>query len=195
MKKTDVKPQQKYSLKIKKGAVLYKLSVWTDDCTGRAKTEMETWIVRSIKKIPGSQSKHGFKTAFSNEDYFNGKHVYLTEKRKGETWGKLSRKQFDYGWFSSISHYYKINFKEGEPIPLGIYTTKLAACQFAVSTAGVRVCWYFNALKNKTMSDKVKQDYVDEQLEAERELKACKTYLKSFKTKLRVSNSCGKEKM
>jgi hypothetical protein len=183
LRKPKEKPSQKYpDSKVSVGATLHRVLSWVDD-SGRAKVEMQEWVVRSIKRKSGSQSQNGVKNRYSDASYNNVKYVHLTQKIKGCTWGKLSTKQFDYGWLSSISRYYKIKFQKGEPLPFGVYTTKLAAYQYAVSDAEADVYWYFDQLKNKTMSDDCRLEYQEEESEAVLILKACTTQLKRFKTK------------
>lgn len=102
--------------KIKLGAVLYGAMGY--EWEGRIILDVNEWVVRSIQKKRGSQTRYGrvLSQAFRNDDVY----VNITEKVKDITWGKRSKKNGDYGWLSSISQQHRQSFKVGERLPYGI---------------------------------------------------------------------------
>lgn len=189
MAKSSLKKSQAYPGSIiKVGAVLYCVLAWVTD-KGKAEVELEEWVVRSIKRRRGSQTKFGCKPLLAGSDFSQTQYVNLTHKEKGVTWGKLSRKHFDWGWLKSIPSTHRRQFSVGESLPAGIYTTKLAAYQYAVADAKASIAWYENALK--TVLDNEKPDYLLELDEYKKELVAIERRLKRFKndkTKSRIDN-------
>ncbi|AFK66705.1 hypothetical protein COPG_00109 [Colwellia phage 9A] len=127
--------KQKYPASIiKKAAVLYCYSSWTyepEDCGKRGKSgiDLQEWIVRSVQKRKGSQTVYGRKQLGRTDDTT---YVNVTQKISGITWGKLSTKQFHRGFFASISKHHKKQFRVGDELPHGLFTTKLAAIRYAI---------------------------------------------------------------
>lgn len=104
---------------VKRNAELYGAVYYLTD-SGQAKVEIETWGVRSIQRKRYSESSERF--------------VNLAKKIQGVTWGKRSSKVGDFGWLPRISSSFILQFKEGEELPFGLYTTRLAALRFAKYT-------------------------------------------------------------
>lgn len=103
---------------IEVGAILYQATAYVDD--GKVRVDIDEWHVRSIKRKP----QKGF---LLHKPADIPKTVYLIEKLKGITWGRLSKKNGDYGWLNSIPAYCRREFEVGSSLPYGIYTTKLSA--------------------------------------------------------------------
>ena len=177
---SNVKPPQRYPPSvIKVGAVLYRVISWVDN-EGKAKAELEEWIVRSIKRRRGSQTKRGLKTSHANSEFSKLQHVNLTHKEKGVSWGKLSRKHFDYGWLRTIPLSHREKFPVGDNLPYGLYTTKLAAYQHAVTCISNEIIWYED--KIHTVTDGEKADLLLGLDEQKKELVVIERYLKRCKT-------------
>ncbi|EGQ8101756.1 hypothetical protein [Vibrio parahaemolyticus] len=128
---SNLPKQQKYpSSVIKEGAVLYRYDAIAYD-DGTYEVECQEWIVRSIRRKRGSKTVMGgrksFLADFASSDI---KYVNMTQKKKGVTWGKLSKKHFDFGFLKSIPQAYKQQFAVGSDLPKGFYTTKLAALKY-----------------------------------------------------------------
>lgn len=175
-----VKAPQRYPASIiKVGAVLYSVLSWVGN-DGKAKVELQEWIVRSIKRRRGSQTKNGVKTFLANSEFSRLQYVNLTHKEKGVSWGKLSRKHFDFGWFKSIPLSHRIKFPVGDNLPHGIYTTKLAAYQHAATFTRDEIHWYENKLP--TVQGEEKSDYLLELDEHKKELVAIERRFKRYKS-------------
>lgn len=126
--------QQKYPRSIiKKGAVLYEAYYYISDYN-KAKVEVAEFIVRSIQKKRNS----------SLHDRF----VNLARKLDGVTWGKRSRTNGDFGWLPAIPSWCLKQFREGNDLPFGLYTTKLAALKFAKLSLSESIKDYKNDLKD-----------------------------------------------
>jgi hypothetical protein len=174
------KKSQRYpSSIIKVGAVLYSVLAWVNE-SGKAEVELQEWIVRSIKRRRGSQTKYGVKTFSSDSEYSQRQYVNITHKEKGVTWGKLSRKHFDFGWLKSIPVSHRNKFAVGENLPFGIYTTKLAAYQHAFADAKDSIKWYED--KIKTLLDDERQGYLIELDEHRKEYTAIERRLKRLRS-------------
>jgi len=109
-------------IKPKKGQVLWLCSVFD------GKIEFEEWIVRSIQnrtfkpmilRLLGAPRKAVV--------------VYLVRKVKNDTWIKISKKHFDWGWSKNIPSIYRLEFYlnedgtiDGWHLP---YTTRLQAAR------------------------------------------------------------------
>lgn len=162
---------QKYPASvIKVGAVLYKVLGY--ECKGRICVDVDEWVVRSIQKKRGSQSQFGRKLPASMQT--NDVYVNLTERKKDITWGKRSRKIGDVGWLKSIPQLYRAQFKVGDDLPYGMYTTKLAALKYALEDELSTVKWYEKKLKAGVPEDE-KAEYEQELDEAKRVARAIKT--------------------
>ena len=165
--------------KIKVGAVLYGAMGY--EWEGRIILDVNEWVVRSIQKKRGSQTRYGraLSQAFRNDDVY----VNITEKVKDITWGKRSKKNGDYGWLSSISQQHRQNFKVGERLPYGIYTTKLAALKHALKSEQESVKWYEDEL-SKGVDDADVSIYQEELEEAKRIVKVIKARITKEKNKI-----------
>ena len=94
---------QKYpASRIKVGAVLYKVVAFSY-AEGGSCSELEEWHIRSIRKKRGSQTINGRKCYSANLPINQRNAVNCVSKIKGVTWGKLSTKNGDFGFFKSIS--------------------------------------------------------------------------------------------
>lgn len=123
---------QKYPhSKIKVGAVLFKVDVaeWDD---GSTSITIDEWIVRSMRRRRGTQTYMGRKRAGFNNGSDAPVYVNITAKIKDVTWVRQSRKVNDFGWSKSISKYHKEQFEVGRRLPMGVFTTPLAALKWAL---------------------------------------------------------------
>jgi len=140
---SNVPDRQKYpSSIIKVGAVIFSAAYFIDEKTGKAKTEVQEWVVRSIRKKRGSQTKYGdkrFGTGDSN-DYVN------LALKTDCTWGKRSTKNGDYGWLT-VPNWAKDQFRVGGNLPFSKYTTKRAALNFAKKSLEDEIKWYEDEIK------------------------------------------------
>lgn len=123
------KAQPYPATKIKIGAALYLASATTDD-NRKTSSEIEEWVVRSIRAKRGSKSRFGV-AARGTQD--TEQYVNLTRKLDYVTWGKRSSKAGDYGWLKSIPDWCTKQFKVGSDLPGGIYTTHRAALVYAIA--------------------------------------------------------------
>lgn len=123
---TTPKPQQYPASLMQVGAVVYSVLAWTDEDTGKTSTEYEEWHVRSIKARRGSKSRMGY-AMFAQGD--TAKRVNLTQKVEHVTWVKRAGKT---GWAASAPDYLTKQFRAGDPLPHGLYTTKRAALVYAI---------------------------------------------------------------
>lgn len=163
--------KQKYPASvIKVGAVLYRAHGY--EFEGRIRVDIGEWVVRSIKKRRGSQSMFGSRTIKSLRD--DEVYVNLTERVERITWGKRSARIGDVGWLKSIPQVFREQFKVGESLPIGMYTTKLAALRSALDDELSTVKWYENKLESG-IPDIESADYAHELGEAIRVVKAIKT--------------------
>ena len=175
--------RQKYPAgKIKVGLVLYQFNAYTDDETGKSSVECYEWVVRSIMKKRGSQSQYGVKK--STAEFWQQRYVHITQKIDGLTWGKKSRKNGDFGWLSSIPAWARDSFTEGEDLPDGIYTTKLAALKSAINSKVDDIARY----KQWNLKEDDHEYWTSSIQEAEVELRLLKSRL------TRMQNASQKEK-
>jgi hypothetical protein len=122
--------RQKYPASIiKVGAVLHKVvaHIYDDDSQ---EIDFQEWVVRSIRKKAGTQSRFGHKS--SEAHFYAQKYVHITHKC-AVTWGKLSTKQFHRGWKKSIPEWNRWSFMVDQDLPRGFYTTKLSALKYAIA--------------------------------------------------------------
>lgn len=123
---------QKYPhSRIKVGAVLYKVDVaeWDD---GSTSISIDEWLVRSIKRKRGTQTPMGKRRIGDAYGDTAPLYVNVTAKVKDVTWVRQSRKVNDFGWSKSIPKNYREQFQVGKRLPLGIFTTPLAALKWAL---------------------------------------------------------------
>ncbi len=174
-----LKGRQKYpASKIKVGVTLFSVSTDTDPDTKKTSVDINEWVIRSVKKKRGSQSSYGCKVF-----QFNGsddKYVHCTQKINGLTYGKLSNKKGDYGFFKSIPLYCKKKFKVGEHLPDGIFTTTLAAAKYRLKKDIEYLEYIVNDKNDCTCTDMVKM--IDEDIKAtENEIKILKLKINKLK--------------
>lgn len=173
-----LKGRQKYPYsKIKVGVTLFSVSTDTDPETKKASVDINEWVIRSVKKKRGSQSSYGCKVF-----QFNGsddKYVHCTQKINGLTYGKLSNKKGDYGFFKSIPLYCKKKFKVGEHLPDGVFTTILAAAKYRLKK-DIEYLEYLIKDKKDCSPDRIKM--IDEDIKAtENEIKVLKLKINKLK--------------
>lgn len=114
---------QKCPKNIEKGNILYRVNAYTFD-DGKSKVDIEKWVVRSIRKVWGSQTWHGRKQirAELNTQQF----VHISKKLEGVT-------QIKGQWEKYYPTHLKKKFRKGEDLLNGFYTTPLKALMFALS--------------------------------------------------------------
>ncbi|APX10023.1 hypothetical protein SL034_004257 [Vibrio harveyi] len=174
-----LKSQQKYPhSKIKVGAVLYKIDAYSYD-DGSSTVEVQEWVVRSIGFRRGTQTRFGRKLYTAK--YHQTKVVYLTQKVKGVTWGKLSKKHGDFGFYKSISKRFKEDFNVGSHLPRGMFTTVVAALKFAIKEHESSIKWCQEELQVEDVSDK--EEWEQSIREYEKELRLLKARLTKLKKK------------
>ncbi len=125
--------------KIIVGGSLYKVTPYTDH-NGVSHCDIDEYIITSIRRKRGTQSKYGIARLGSNPDA--SKWVNLTLKNEYTFKGDKRLK--------NISRYYTLSFIYGQDLPFGYYTTKLKALNYAVVTAIENVQWH---LENLTKDD------------------------------------------
>ncbi|WP_338854207.1 hypothetical protein WE348_23215 (plasmid) [Alteromonas macleodii] len=177
--------QQKYPVSlIKVGVVLYKFEAFTYD-DGSSAVELQEWHVRSIQRKRGTQTSYGVKKPLA--EYYQDKYVNITQKIKGVTWGKRSRKNGDYGFLKSIPEYFRKQFRVGNDLPSGIFTTQLSALKYAIKDKeeSINRCLHF--LKEESDPIEISEWEIDI-AENEKELKLLKSRL------TRLNNNKSKSK-
>lgn len=164
--------QQKYPASIiKVGAVLYRFEAYTYD-DGSSTVELQEWCVRSIQRKRGSQTYYGRKKPLA--EFYQEKYVNVTQKVKGVTWGKRSRKNGDFGFLKSIPENYRKQFKVGNDLPVGIFTTQLTALKFAIKDKEESIKRFHQYIKEETDLVEIKE-WEDEIDDANKELKLLKS--------------------
>lgn len=162
---------------IKPGAVLYE--AYGYEYEGTIRVDISEWIVRSIRKKRGSQTSMGFKVFVSDDQVY----VNLTEKIDLVTWGRLSKKKGDYGWLKSIPAEHRRQFRSGDNLPRGLYTTPLAALRFELADKEEDTPKFEKYVKDCAPDDEFLEELKQELDEHLRIIKALKTRI----TKLRAS--------
>lgn len=163
--------QQKYpNSVIKVGAILYQVSAYSYE--GKVCIDVNEWHVKTIRKKRGSQTKKGSKVAEHMKN--DALYVNIVQKVDDVTWGRLSRKVGDIGWYSTIPAFCKKQFTAGADLPLSIYTTKLQAFKFALHLVNETIDDMEKALRTDLSSD--------DRLEYEADLAQEKLILKSLKS-------------
>lgn len=172
--------RQKYpSSKIKASAILFKVDVCTYD-DGKTEIEIHEWHIRSIKKKRGSQTRHGF--VQRGAEYNNDKFVHATAKIKHLTWVRKSRKVNDYGWNTYIPAAWKVSFRVGDYLPLGMHTTVAAALRSAIRQKKEQVSQWKKWQEDETTIED-KEEWDEDIRYAEKELKLLKVRLTKLKNK------------
>jgi hypothetical protein len=111
---------QKYpNTVIKVGAILYSASVEELENNGYS-LRISEHEVRSIRAGKGN-----------DDGKIRTRYVYLIQRLDGVTWKKKSSKHGDYGWDHSVQDWMRSRFPVGDDLPVGMYTTKLAALRHA----------------------------------------------------------------
>ncbi|EHZ2651929.1 hypothetical protein K5N55_003876 [Vibrio vulnificus] len=124
--------QQKYPVSIiKQSAELYSVDAYSYD-DGSSEVSINTWVVRSIKRKRGTQTPMGKRRLGSEYGDSAPTYVNITQKIKDVTWTRQSRKVNDFGWSKSIPEQYRKQFRVGDFLPEGIYTTVNAAIRYAI---------------------------------------------------------------
>ena len=174
-----LKGRQKYPhSKIKVGVTLFSVSTDTDPDTKKVSVDINEWIIRSIKKKRGSQSSYGCKVFQFNDS--DDKYVHCSQKINGLTYGKLSNKKGDYGFFKSIPLCCKKKFKVGEHLPDGIFTTILAAAKYRLKKDIEYLEYIAKDKKDCMFPDRIK--IIDEDIkERENEIKLLKLKINKIK--------------
>lgn len=170
--------RQKYPASIiKVGAVLYSYDAWSYD-DGRATVDANEWHVRSIMKRRGTQSQCGYKNPYRNKH--DDKFVHIAKKIKGETWVKLSTKQFHFGFAKSISKFNKNSFKVGDPLPRGVFTTRLSALKYAIKSKVESIASSIKRQKEETDPEEA-AEWQEDTDSSTKELKLLNTRLTKLK--------------
>jgi hypothetical protein len=162
--------RQKYpASNMKVGAVLYKANGYQAE--GRIRVDVDEWVVRSIQRKRGAKSRFGMTLPRSLQD--DVVYVNVTERIKGITWGKRSSKHGDVGWLKSIPQDCRDQFKVGAELPLGLYTTRLAALKYCLDSEQSTLSWLEERLKEGVPEDE-KDEYEQEVAETKRVITAIK---------------------
>lgn len=144
------KPQPYPASRIKVGAVLYRAYSLVDD--GKVETGFEEWVVRNIRARRNSKTLMGI--SLSAHGIEVPKVVNLAMKTHG-TWGKLSTKTGDVGWLPNIWSGFRLQFKVGTDLPIGVYTTKRAALAYALANLVEDDDWIIKAIADETDADEL----------------------------------------
>jgi hypothetical protein len=169
---------QKYPRsKIKVSALLFKFEAFCYD-DGTSETSCQEWIITSIMKRRGTQSRNGYKSRWAEIE--NQKFVHIKQVVKGITWGKRSTKNGDFGLLKRIPSRYKDEFREGFDLPNGYYTTKLAALKYAIwkEQESIKNCTRWMAEETELSE---KDEWLVDINDSEKLLKLLKTRLKKIK--------------
>ena len=145
------KAQEYPASRIKVGTVLYRACAYTD-YDRKTTSEIEEWIVRSIKAKRGSKSRYGAVMAGAK---YAIQYVNLTRKLEFVTWGKVSKKAGDYGWLKSIPSWAVKQFPVGGALPMGVYTTPLAALNYSIAQTELDIARLKNYLAEESDQSEV----------------------------------------
>ncbi len=162
---------------IKKGVVLYQVLVFTDE--DKTEIAIEEWVVRSIKRKPGSQTRYGYAQPMAG---FSSQRVYVVHKVKFVTWGKRSNKHGDFGWLPGVPSDFRTWFSVGDDLPAGLYTTKRAALKYAADAKVTSLKRCYILQKEETDPEEI-AEWKTELEDMEKELKLLKSRIK------RISNT------
>lgn len=168
--------------KIKVGAVLFKVDVseWDDGSTSIALVE---WIVRSIKRRRGTQTAMGKRRLGSQFGNTAPLYVNVTAKIKNKTWIKQSNKKNDYGWSKSISEHCREQFEVGRRLPIGMFTTRLAAFKWALRYNEIALRRYKDCRESETVESEISEWEV-EIIHKAKTVRLLKTRIKKFAKEL-----------
>ncbi len=138
------KPQPFPASKITIGARLYRAYSYCDE--GKAVSGFEEWIVYTIRARRGDKMRSGFDVSGGIS---KPKAVNLIQKNAA-TWGKKTKKTGDYGWLPPFHPSYRRQFRVGEDLPSGVYTTKRAALAYELADQLDSVSWYAEEIQQET---------------------------------------------
>ncbi len=172
---------QKYpKSKIKVGAILYKVDVseWDD---GSTSISIDEWVVRSIKRKRGTQTAMGKRRVGCQYGDTAPLFVNISAKIKGVTWIRVSRKVNDFGWSNSIPKYYREQFQVGHRLPVGIFTTPLAAMKWALKHHENQLNSYIKYRDEETVETEL-AEWEEEILHKRKTVRLLKTRLKKLTT-------------
>lgn len=133
--------------------MLYSATASTDK-DGKTSSQINEWVVRSIKARRGSKSKFGVPTRFAAEAK---QFVNITEKIDSLTWGKVSPKHGDVGWLKSIPEFCRKQFEVSSSLPPGIYTTIRAAVEYGIGSTEEVITWYEAEMRKQTEEFNLKE--------------------------------------
>ncbi|ODM57009.1 MULTISPECIES: hypothetical protein [Vibrio] len=173
---------QKYPhSKIKVGISLYKVDVaeWDD---GSTSISIDEWLVRSIKRRRGTQTAMGKRRVGDAYGDTAPLYVNVTAKIKGVTWVKQSRMANDFGWSKSIPKGYREQFQVGARLPLGIFTTPLAALKWALKD-NERELERYHDYRNKVTDEAEIAEWDEEINHKTKSVRMLKSRIKKFTSK------------
>jgi len=130
------KPQSYPHSKITVGSCVYRAFAHCND--GAAATGFEEWVVYTIRARRGDNSRSGIPVL---RDTKKPKVVNLIQKNSS-TWGRKTKKTGDFGWLPPFYTCYRRQFRVGEDLPSGMYTTKRAALAYELATQIENAAWY-----------------------------------------------------
>jgi hypothetical protein len=159
--------------KIKVGACLYQAFSYCDK--DKVVTGFNEWIVYTIRARRGDLSRKGEQVVDGST---RPKAVNLVEKNS-VTWGKISKKAGDYGWILPLDSNFRKQFRVGENLPLGIYTTKRAALAYELAEQVDSAEWYASQILLET-DPEVLAEMAEEASEISRQVAALKKRIKSM---------------
>lgn len=156
---------------LKAGAVLYYASAYTDNETKKTEIDAQCWVIRSVKKKRGSQTKHGHACFVDIFDRSDSVYVNMTRKVPYVTTDHKTG-----GWLASIPEWCRKQFNvTDERLPLGFYTTKTAAFKYAIRSLE-------EDLKDATKpKDKQQWSYHDPVWIIKKEIQLLKSHLSKLK--------------
>lgn len=166
--------QQKYPASvIKQGAELYSVDAYSYD-DGSSEVCINTWVIRSIKRKRGTQTAMGKRRLGSEYGDSAPTYVNITQKIKDVTWTRQSRKVNDFGWSKNIPEQYRKQFKVGDFLPQGIYTTVNAAIRYAIKEKKLSINSSIEWRNEKTDPEEIAEWDADIEFER-KELRLLKT--------------------
>lgn len=187
MKENAIKNgRQKYpSSIIKVGAVLYSVDAFSYD-DGTSEISITEWVVRSIARKRGTQTAFGQKRVGYGCGDSAPAYVNLTAKIKNVTWCRMSKKVNDFGWSKSIPSSFRKQFRVGDYLPLGVFTTIPASIRHAIKQKKKRI--ESSILhRNQESEPREIEEWNEDILVEEKELRLLKTRL------TKISNSAKKK--
>lgn len=170
--------QQLTPKSLKKGSVLYRCIAGTDADNKRF-IQMQEWVVRSIQRKRGSQSRLGRAYMVMLCDRDDRLYVNITERYLHVTVDKKGN------WLKSIPSDCRAQFKrDDERLPKGYYTTQEQAVKYAIQDKQESLATYKQWLedeKGDPEETELNQECVDDATAELRLLKSRLTKLKNQK--------------